>query len=180
MTDELFRKEAMEFAAQRLYGHVVVLPRLTHLAAALFLVICVVLLIVSLLLGVNVDSRQVAGRIVWQDAQHIDAQLMLPQALSAVLAPGARLQLRVTDVANVDARIAAEVEGVATQPVLTPATVDSPGLVYLPARMRVGAESLRAAGLPLEQPGAVAVDTHVVVARKTWLRWLIERIRDDA
>lgn len=180
MTDELFRKEAMEFAAQRLYGHVVVLPRFSHLAAALFLVTCVVLLIVSLLLGVNVEKRPVAGRIEWHDAQHVEARLMLPTELAGVLAAGETLQLRVADVANVDARIPAEVERVAAQRVLTPASGGAPGLVYLPVRLRVSAAGLRAAGLPLEQPGAVAVGTEVVIERKSWLRWLLERIKDQA
>jgi hypothetical protein len=180
MTDELFRKEAMEFAAQRLYGHVVVLPRFSHFAAAIFLFICIVLLIVSLLLGVNVEKRHVAGRVEWHDAGHISARLLLPQELGGALAPGDRLRLRVADVANIDASIPAEVESVGTEREFIPASADAPGLVYLPARLRVDAAGLRAAGLPLERSGAVAVGTDVVIGRKSWFRWLIERIGNDA
>jgi hypothetical protein len=186
---DLFRREAVEFSTQRLYGHVVVRPRISHLVWLGLLTLSLVLAIASLLTGVRVEERTVTGTLTYvptgsQDVQpsRTVAELRLPRSLKGKLEPGQHLGLRIAELApEAIGMIDAEVESVSSRlAVVRPAADGTLGTVYYPVVLSVSESSLRQAGFPLEAATEFEIQSTVVVARKSWMRWIVDSVAGRA
>lgn len=180
MTQDLFRREAVEFSTRRLYGDVVVRPRISHAAALGFILLCVALLILTLTRGVHVETRRVSGRLTCHEAGSaagVDAQLYVPKELAAAAVVGDRIQLSVTGFSpGAVGRIAATVIDVSPRLRISPPGAATPGVVYAPVTLAIAESSLRDAGLPTDSRFELPVEADLVVSRKSWLQWLVGSI----
>src|SRR4051794_10140067 len=84
---DLFRKEALEHSTQRLYGHVVVLPKVDHRLMFWTLVGFIALLAVALVEGVNVERQAIDGRLIIH-SRETSVELYVPVRYSGSVAPG--------------------------------------------------------------------------------------------
>lgn len=178
MTQDLFRREAVEFSTQRLYGHVVVRPRLSHAALLGFIVACVGLLALTLTRGVHVETRRVSGALIRAASEdRIHALLYVPKDVAKAVAIGQRIELTVTGFSpGAVGRVAASIAEVSSQLRIAPPRTAMPGMVYAPVTLAVAESSLRDAGLPADGHYELSVETDLVVSRKSWLQWLVASV----
>ncbi len=177
MSEGLFRKEAVEFATQRLYGHVIVLPKVSHVFALVLLLLGAVLFVSALLIGSRVEQETIRGELRYRVTGGADAELFVPATLAQHLQAGDQLFLSATgfDSGSVG-RIAAVVQRVGGQRVIRQPSATEAGRVYIPATLAIDADGLREAGLPSTQDVTLAVETRIVSRRQSWMRWLLDAL----
>lgn len=176
MSDDLFRKEAIEFATQRLYGHVVILPKVSHAWALLFVVVCVALLIGALLIGTRIERLTLPGELHFDGAGGASVQFRLPPDLPHKLVPGETLSVNVLGFREELGRMDARVVSVSARRSIAPPSATEPGRVYVPAIARIEPGVLERAGLPDTADTVLPVETTVVTRRETWMRWLLRML----
>ena len=187
MTQDLFRQEAVEFSTQRLYGQVMVLPKISHLLMLVVLVLCIALLTAALLLGVHVDKQTITGSLFTQSrSQFASAELYLPKTMVGALRTQQHITISLVGfAANVVGPIDAQVENIganlrlarlSSNAALGASTGMASGMVYLPVSVSINESALRAAGLPLTLNAELPIVSDIVVSKQSWLRWLIDSI----
>jgi hypothetical protein len=181
MTTELFRMEAVENSRQRLYGDVVVVPKIPHATAAAALVCALALLGAALQFGMYVRTQAVQGHLSLAPREEDDgaarAELFVPSRLLAQLKLGQHISLRATDlVADRPVVMDAEIQSFDSAPNIASAAPSAAGVVYMPVGLRVQAASLDRAGVPRGGEYPLRVSADIVVERTTWLRWLLKHV----
>jgi hypothetical protein len=181
VTQDLFRPEAVEHSTQRLYGEVIVLPKIPHFAGLIILLSAVILLAASLLKGTYVQTQWIVGEIshVANSAhdRRITAQLFLPPSLKAAVTVGEHLTLRTPDVAAIPSTIIeAQIESIGSDTRLAPSGDARPSMIYVPVTLSVAAGPLDAAGLPQTSDYRLRIATELALERKSWFRWVLDWI----
>jgi hypothetical protein len=184
MTQDLFRREAVEFSTQRLYGHIVVRPKLSHVAMLTVALTCVALALLTLTFGVRVQTRHITGEIsISQGAggKRIAAFLYSPKALLHLFATGQRLRLQPVGFStNEVGAIDASVLDVSAAPRVAHRPQSSESRIYVPIALDVEDSALAAAGLPTGGSYKVDIATDLVLSRESWLEWLFGCILNRA
>lgn len=180
MTEQLFRQEAVEFSTQRLYGHVVVLPRISHVAALGFVAICLVMLVATLLIGVHVEKQTIQGRLAYSThdtGARLDAHLFVPRSLIYGLREGAYIELRLPELeSQVIDRLSVRVDSISDDVRIAPSSDSARALVYTPVSLRIDPIQLSEAGLPEEGDYELRIETDLVIGEKSWMRWLLDSV----
>ena len=179
MAQDLFRPEAVEFSTQRLYGQVVVRPRLSHLVIVGVLVTCVSLLALTLALGTHLEKRRVTGELavhVSGATASIHALLYAPKTLSKLITVGQRVQLEVVGFDMQVGNVAASIAQVSAQSKVRQPNGTVGGTVYVPVMLAVSESALASAGLPIESDYSLNVATDLIISRQSWLHWLIGNV----
>lgn len=179
MSADLFRKQAMDFAAERLHGHVVVLPKYSHVVFLLMLSISLVLLCLASLLSIHTETASISGKMSIRSGQVL-AQLYLPTQL--IEAVKSKKTVQVVPVMRRDSPIGpikAQVLSVGNEARLLQTSDGSqigPGFLYVPVMLAIEPASLRTAGLPLEDDADLVISSNIVLSKKTWAAWFQEKV----
>jgi len=173
---DLFRKEAVEFSTQRLYGHVVVLPKISHGVVFLTLIAVLMLCALALFTGVHVEQRPVNGRLIIH-AHQVSVDLYVPADVSGAVVVGQHLlidPMLVSGGRRNTVMLDAVVTTVATSARLMSADKDSSsGMIYVPVALLVDEQSIRAAGIPVDDDVELPARSFVETRRESWARWLL-------
>jgi hypothetical protein len=92
------------------------------------------------------------------------------------LFPGQVLKLDLPGVQGLAGPVAARVVNVSSDRTLEPPTATAPGRVFIAAVARLEPAELARVGLPRYAAATLPVETRVVTARESWLRWLLGAI----
>jgi hypothetical protein len=185
MAQDLFRLEAVEFSTQRLHGHVVVRPRLSHVGMVVVLLTSICLFGLTLAFGTHIERRRVSGEIVLVregsgGTRDISVLLYAPKTLSNVISVGQRMQLELVGFDRQVGHVDASVIEISTQSKVREPSEGAGGKVYVPVTLDVDESALVAAGLPTDGDYKLDVAVELVVSRQSWVRWLMGCLVDRA
>jgi len=173
---DLFRKEAVEFSTQRLYGDVVVLPKISHHMVFWTLLGIIALLVMALIKGVSVERHTIDGRLIIH-SQETSVELYVPVKYSSSISPGQRLTIVPLLTSSADERtmrLDATVTTVGKNSQLLSTGPNVAAMVYVPVTLQVTEASMLHAGLPLHSDTELAVRSMIETGRKSWLRWFLD------
>jgi len=175
----LFRKEAVEFSTQRLYGDVVVLPKISHHIVFWMLIGIIALLGMALVKGVSVERHAVGGRLIIH-SQETSVELYVPVKYSSSISPGQRLTIVPLLAPSAEERTTlmdATVTTVGKNPQLLSTGPNVAAMVYVPVTLQVTEASMLHAGLPLHSDTELAVRSVIETGRESWLRWFLNLLK---
>lgn len=183
MTEQLFRQEAVEFSTRRLYGHVVVLPRISHVAIFGFIAVCLAMLVATLLIGVHVERQTIPGKLAYsthEAGERLDVQLFAPRSLVHELREGERIELRLPELdPSSIGPLSARIDWISDDVRIAAAGDSKRALVYTPVFLQIDPMRLSKAGLPTKGDYELRVETEVVIGEKSWMRWLLDSVTEE-